>query len=82
MNKVTKSECAPDKCYDREAEVPIRFKRQTNLNGIETETSGLGAPTGLGAPSDTDPAEAENIKELVTSALTEFNKKPNNKNYG
>lgn len=68
MNTITKSECVPEKSES------VSYKREINQAGE--------APTGLGAPFQTDPAEAENIKELVTSALAELSQKPNSSKYG
>lgn len=78
VNKVTKSECAPEK---REATEPIRSIRETEQAGLGAPT-GLGAPAALGAPFQTDPAEAEKIKELVTGVLTQLSQKPDSRKYG
>lgn len=74
MNRVTKSECVPDKSDKREAAEPIRFKRETN-------EIGLGAPS-VGAPFEPKPEEAEEIKQLVTAALAELSGKPGSRKYG
>lgn len=74
VNRVTKSECVPDKSDNGQVAEPIRFKRETN-------EMGLGAPS-VGAPFDPKPEEAEEIKRLVTAALSEFSEKPGSRKYG
>ncbi len=66
MNRVTKSECGPDKSDKRD-------KRQTN-------EIGLGAPA-LGAPTDADADDIKEIEQLVSVALTELGKKPDSHQY-
>lgn len=75
VNKVTKSECGPDKVVKAEMAESIRSRKLTN----EME---LDAPPVLGAPFESDPDEADHITKLVSDALAVYSQQPASPKYG
>ncbi|XP_037025759.1 putative cysteine proteinase CG12163 isoform X2 [Bradysia coprophila] len=75
VNRVTKSECKPDKSNKMEMAEPIRSKKDTNDMELET-------PEILGGLIETDPDEAKYVEKIVSDALVTYSQIPDSQKYG
>ncbi|KAG4075490.1 hypothetical protein HA402_003315 [Bradysia odoriphaga] len=75
VNRVTKSECKPDKSNKIEMAEPIRSKKDTNEMELQT-------PEILGGLTETDPDEAKYVEKIVSDALSAYSQTPDSNKYG